>query len=161
MTSFAPFLKVTLVSFWWIHLPFSVFHFSVTLYTSFYTLVFLLPTNVVWELICLQIAPPWHSRPLCPKAVWIYRHEWWRAAWSRCWGGGTAHVGSGPVVFQRAWVWFRVPTPAHTQNQGRDHLHHCWLSAHCYVETYCRLSCQSRGLTVAFKLRASHGLFIC
>ena len=98
--------------------------------------------NVVWELICLQVASPWHSRSLCPKAVRIYRHEWWRAAWSRCWGGGTAHVGPGPVIFQRAWVWFRIPTPAHPQNEGRDHLHHCWSSAHCYLETYCCLSCQ-------------------
>lgn len=117
--------------------------------------------NVVWELICLQVAPPWHSRPLCPKAVWIYRHEWWCAAWSRCWGGGTAHVGSGPVVFQRAWVWFRIPTPAHPQNQGRDHLYHCCLFAHCYVGTYCCLELSVSGLTVGFQLRASHVLFIC
>lgn len=93
--------------------------------------------NAVWELICLQVSPAWHSRSLCPEAVWIYRHEWWCAAWSRRWGGGTAHVGPGPIVFQRAWVWFRIPTPAHPQNQGRDHLHHCSLPTYCYVETYC------------------------
>ena len=121
----------------------SFFRHSVQLVLCF-TLHVASYADVVWELICLQIAPPWHSRSLGPKAVWIHRHEWWCAAWSRCWGGGTAHVGSGPVVFQRAWVRFRIPTPAHPQNQGRDHLHHCWSSTHCYVETSCWLSGQSQ-----------------
>lgn len=85
--------------------------------------------DMVWNLICLQIAPPWHSRSLSPKVVWIYRYEWWCAAWRRCWSGRPTHVGPGSVIFQWAWIWLGVSAPTHPQNQGRDLLWHLHQAA--------------------------------